>query len=174
MSFPILSKYHNLLSNLKIEISSPEEAMPTIRSGDRIFIGTASATPRQWVAHLEAYHQRKISDLQIFHFLTDGAIAMEDRKPATRFKHLVFFVGRDSREAVKSGLADCIPISVAQIPGLFKSGRFPIDVAMIQVSLPDTHGYVSLGVSVDITSAGVKHAKTVIAEINPNMPQVSA
>ena len=164
-------KHTRLLESLEIKMETPEEAMSAIRSGDRIFLGTASATPRQLIEALETYCKRKISDIHLFHFLTDGAIPMQDGKPATRFNHKVFFVGRDTREAVKSGQADYIPLSVAQIPNLFKTGRFPIDVAMIQVSLPDSHGFVSLGVSVDITAAAAKHAKTVIAEINPNMPK---
>ena len=158
------------LAALNIQFSSPEEIVSEIRSGDRIFVGTACATPRRLIQYLEQTEQR-ISDIQLFHFLTDGAIPQRDDQPATRYQHKIFFVGRDTRQAVKNGQADYIPISVANIPHLFKTGRFPIDVAMIQVSLPDAHGYVSLGVSVDITYAAVKYAKTVIAEINPNMPR---
>lgn len=160
----------DVLAALNIKVSSPEEALSTIRSGDRIFLGTACGTPRLLIQHLEDINKR-LSDVQIFHFLTDGAIKRLDGKPATRFQHKVFFVGMDVREAVKSGQADYIPISIAKIPNLIKTGRFPVDVAFIQVSLPDEHGYVSLGISVDITSAAVQNAKTVIAEINPNMPK---
>ncbi len=162
----------DLLSRQKIRLSSPDEALSGIRSGDRIFLGTACATPRLLIHALEN-SKHKLPDIQIFHFLTDGAIPFKEGKPATRFQHKVFFVGADSREAVKQGSADYIPISIAQVPRLIKRGQIPIDVAMIQTSLPDESGHVSLGVSVDVTFAAVQHAKTVIAEINPHMPRTS-
>jgi acyl-CoA hydrolase/RimJ/RimL family protein N-acetyltransferase len=159
-----------MLSGRGIRLSSPAEALSGIRSGDRIFLGTACATPRLLIHALE-HSDRHLSDIQIFHFLTDGAILYDNGRPRTRFQHKVFFVGTDAREAIKLGLADYIPISIARVPKMIETGRFPIDVAMVQVSMPDENGYVSLGVSVDITFACVRHAKTVIAEINPNMPQ---
>ncbi len=162
----------NLLSHSNIKLSSPIEALSSIRSGDRIFFGTACATPRLLIQTLENLDKR-LSDVQIYRFLTDGAILYQEGKPNTRFQHKVFFVGADTREAIKHGKADYIPISIAQVPKMIKSGRIPIDVALIQVSLPDEHGFVSLGVSVDITYASVMHARMVIAEINPNMPITS-
>jgi acyl-CoA hydrolase/L-amino acid N-acyltransferase YncA len=162
----------DLLSRQKIRLSSATEALSGIRSGDHIFLGTACATPRLLIHALENAKQ-KLPDIQIFHFLTDGAIPIKDGQPATRFQHKVFFVGADCREAVKQGKADYIPISIAQVPRLIKRGQIPIDVAMIQTSLPDESGHVSLGVSVDVTYAAVQHATTVIAEINPHMPRTS-
>ncbi|MFO7965335.1 MAG: GNAT family N-acetyltransferase [Desulfobacterales bacterium] len=169
--FPPSSVRQKLPASVNITLSTPEEAIEAVRSGDRVFAGTACATPRTLLARLEGT-DRRLSDIQIFHFLTDGAIELDpEGRPATRFQHKVFFVGTDTREAVKSGKADYIPISISHIPNLFRTGRFPIDVAFVQVSLPDAHGYVSLGVSVDITAAAVFCAKKVVAEINPNMPR---
>ena len=74
------------------------------------------------------------------------------------------------REAIRLGMAEYIPISLAQLPVLIKNGRFPIDTALVQVSAPDRNGYVSLGVSVDISLTAVRYAKRTIAEVNPNMP----
>ena len=164
------SSLKDSLSRLGIRISTPAEALSCIRSGDRIFIGTAQATPRLLLHALENT-DRRLSDIQIFHFLTDGAIPIKEGKYTTRFQHKVFFVGSDVRDAIKEGRADYIPISIAKVPRLIERGQFPIDVALVQVSMPDEHGYVSLGVSVDVTFASVQHAKTVIAEINPQMPR---
>ncbi|MFH1982006.1 MAG: GNAT family N-acetyltransferase [Pseudomonadota bacterium] len=155
---------------VKQKLTTPEKAFESIKSGDRIFVGTACATPKALIAELES-GARRLDDVQMIHFLTDGAIPVVDGVPKTRFLHKVFFVGSDTREAVKQGKADYIPISLARVPNLFRTGRIPLDVALIQVSLPDDHGYVSLGVSVDITRAAVLSAKTVIAEMNPNMPR---
>ncbi len=158
-----------ILTQLGIRLSSPEEAVSAIRSGDRIFLGTACATPRLLIQALENTDKR-LSDIQIFHFLTDGAIVTEAGVPRTRFQHKVFFVGTDAKEAVKRGMADYIPVSIADVPKMMKTGRFSLDVALVQVSMPDEHGYVSLGVSVDVTHAAVHCARRVIAEINPRMP----
>lgn len=160
----------DLRSGSKNNTTTPEEAVSLVQSGDRIFVGTACATPRALIQALET-GEHYLQDVQMFHFLTDGAASFSEGMPATKFQHKVFFVGTDMREIVKQGKADYIPISIAQVPGLIKNGRIPIDVALVQVSLPDEHGYVSLGVSVDITRAAVMKAKKVIAEINPNMPR---
>ncbi len=159
----------NHLKTLERKLSTPEEALSTIKSGDKIFIGTACATPRMLIQTLERMDKR-LDNVKLIHFLTDGAISIVDGIPKTRFQHKVFFVGSDTREAVKSGKAEYIPISIAHLPNLIQKEMVPIDVALIQVSLPDEHGFVSLGVSVDITRAAVLKAKTVIAELNPNMP----
>lgn len=152
-----------------VKLSSAEEALSAVKSGDKVFVGTACATPRLLIRALECMEKR-LDDVTMIHFLTDGAIAIMGDRPKTRFRHKVFFVGTDTREAVKQGLAQYVPISIAQVPDLIRDGMIPIDVALIQVSLPDEHGFVSLGVSVDVTRAAVLRAKTVIAELNPHMP----
>jgi len=157
------------MAGLKDKITTPDKAVSLVQSGDRVFVGTACATPRTLINALET-RGISIYDVQMFHFLTDGAVPITEGKPDTKFQHKVFFVGTDMKEAVKQGKADYIPISIAQVPGLIENGRISLDVALVQVSPPDEHGYVSLGVSVDITRAAVMKAKKVIAEINPNMP----
>ncbi len=116
------------------------------------------------------YREDNLFNVKLIHFLTDGAIPMENGLPKTRFQHKVFFVGSDTREAIKQGKAQYIPISIAHLPRLIENENIPINVALIQVSPPDNNDFVSLGVSVDITRAAVLKAKTVIAEVNPNMP----
>ena len=157
------------LDLLEQRAMSAEKAVAEIQSGERVFVGTGCATPLSLVAALEA-RAPTVSDVQLVHFLTTGGVARAAGKPVTAFKHRVFFVGSDTRELVRDGRAEYVPISLAQVPSLIGNGRVDVDVALIQVSSPDEHGYVSLGVSVDITRAAVEKAKVVIAEVNPRMP----
>ncbi|WP_349741340.1 GNAT family N-acetyltransferase [Roseateles cavernae] len=153
------------------KICSAAEAVAHIRAGEHVFVGTACATPRSLVAALEA-HRPTPADVELLHFLTDHALAHDAAgQPQTRFRHRSFFVGQDMRAAVRQGLADYVPISLARVPQLMAIGRIPVDVALIQVSLPDEFGYVSLGLSVDVIPAAVARARLVIAELNPQMPR---
>ena len=160
--YPTLARYEK-------KIVTAEQAISCIKPGNRVFVGTACATPLSLVNALEQLNPAP-PDVQLCHFLTTGAVRHENGMPVTRYRHRSFFVGSDIRIATAQGIADYIPISLAQVPQLIENGRFPIDVALIQVSLPDEYGYVSLGVSIDVTSAAAQKAKRVIAEINPNMP----
>jgi acyl-CoA hydrolase/RimJ/RimL family protein N-acetyltransferase len=114
---------------------------------------------------------KNLDDVQMYHFINDGAIPFEDGSPKTKFYHKSFFVDNKMREVIKQGKGDYIPISIALVPNLLKSGGLTIDVALIQVTMPDQHGFVSLGVSADITHAVIQKAGAVIAELNPNMPR---
>jgi acyl-CoA hydrolase/GNAT superfamily N-acetyltransferase len=153
------------------KVTTATEAVQTIKSGDHVFVGTACATPRSLVAAIEALQVRP-ADVELVHFITDHAVPHDENGQAvTRFRHRTFFVGSDIRAAVKQGLGEYVPISIAGVPGLMAIGRIPVDVALIQVSLPDEFGYVSLGVSVDVIPAAVGKAKVVIAEVNPAMPR---
>jgi len=153
------------------KVCSAAEAVQDVRSGDHVFVGTACATPRALVAALEA-RKPLPQDVELVHFLTDHALPHDAQGQATtRLRHRSFFVGADVRAAVKQGLAEYVPMSIARVPGLMAIGRIPVDVALIQVSLPDEFGYVSLGVSVDVIPAAVARARVVIAEVNPAMPR---
>ena len=151
---------------------SAVDAAKSIRHGSKVYIGTACATPRQLVHALETM-ENPPADLELFHFLTTGMVPMVNGLPHSRFRHRSFFVGSDMAELVNSGRAEYVPLSLTQIPPLIANGRIRTDVALIQVSPPDRQGYVSLGVSVDITMTVVRHARRVIAEVNPNMPRTS-
>ena len=156
--------------DIKRKLKTPAEAVAMVKSGDQIYLGTGCATPRVLARALEL-HKGDLANITLFHFLTDGALPHDRETTRTRFQHRCFFVGMDVRAAVKQRQADYIPISIAQVPKLIGSGRLAADVAFVQVSPPDHHGYVSLGVSVDITRAVALAAKTIIAEINPHMPR---
>lgn len=160
---PALAPYHD-------KIISAANAAKLIRPGQHVFVGTACATPRTLVAALETLPYPP-DDIELVHFITTDAVPHREGQSATRYHHRTFFVGSDIRAAVKQGLAEYVPISIAQIPKLIELGRIPIDVALIQVSLPDEFGYVSLGVSVDVIPAALDRAGLVIAEVNPAMPR---
>jgi acyl-CoA hydrolase/RimJ/RimL family protein N-acetyltransferase len=153
------------------KVITAEAAAQKINNGDHVFVGTACATPRTLVAALEALPKWP-ADVELLHFLTDHAVPHDaDGKAITHFNHRTFFVGQDMMAAVRQGLAHYVPMSIARVPELMANGRIAVDVAFIQVSLPDEFGYVSLGVSVDVVAGAVNAAKLVIAEVNPAMPR---
>lgn len=162
--FPLPAAY------LDKQITAADAALK-VRPGNRVFVGTACATPQALIHALEAL-QFPPEDVELFHFLTTGSITYgEDGRATTKYRHRTLFVGSDVRGAVKQGVAEYVPLPVAKLPQLFEIGKIPLDVAFIQVSPPDDFGYVSLGVSVDVVASAVVHAKLVIAEVNPNMPR---
>ncbi|GCL62984.1 bifunctional acetyl-CoA hydrolase/transferase family protein/GNAT family N-acetyltransferase [Pseudaquabacterium pictum] len=148
-----------------------EQAAGLVRHGEHVFVGTGCATPRTLVAALEGLMPCQ-RDVELLHFLTDGAVPHDDDGNCTsRYRHRSFFVGNDVRAAVRQGLCEYVPLSAARLPELIANGRVRVDVAMIQVSPPDEFGWVSLGVSVDVIPAAVRKARLVLAEINPAMPR---
>ncbi|MEI8163225.1 MAG: GNAT family N-acetyltransferase [Betaproteobacteria bacterium] len=148
------------------------DAAKSIKPGSKVFVGTACATPRALVHALESMDHPP-ADLELFHFLTTGMVPVVDGVPCSRFRHRCFFVGSDMTELVNTGRAEYVPLSLTQIPPLIQNGRIRADVALVQVSPPDRQGYVSLGVSVDITMAIVRQARRIIAEVNPHMPRTA-
>lgn len=152
------------------KLISAEGAALKIKPGNHVFLGTACATPRTLIKAIEDL-PRPPADVEFIHFITTDAIPLDDAgHTTTKYRHRTFFVGSDMRAAVNQGVAEYVPISIARVPELFKLGRIPLDVALIQVSPPDDFGYMSLGVSVDVVASAVQHAKMVIAEVNPSMP----
>jgi acyl-CoA hydrolase/RimJ/RimL family protein N-acetyltransferase len=144
--------------------------MQRIRPGRRILIGSGAAEPVTLVGALAA-HGEHLADNDIVHLLTLGPAPYVAAELASRFRHSAFFIGPNVRQAVQEGRADFIPVFLSEIPELIRSRRVRIDVALIQTSPPDPHGYVSLGVSVDIVRAAVESADVVLAEVNPRMPR---
>ncbi|SFB71996.1 Acyl-CoA hydrolase [Polaromonas sp. OV174] len=160
-----------LLQPYADKVTTAQQAVMQVHSGDHVFVGTACATPRSLVAALEARTPHPV-DVELVHFLTDHAVPHDAAGLCiSNYRHRTFFVGQDMRAAVKQGLAEYVPMSIARVPGLMAIGRIPVNVALIQVSPPDEFGYVNLGVSVDITPAAVAKARVVIAEVNPAMPR---
>jgi acyl-CoA hydrolase/GNAT superfamily N-acetyltransferase len=153
------------------KVKNAQQALLAIEPGQRVFIGTACATPRTLVAALEAL-SKPPPDVELVHFITTNAFAQDEiGRTRTKYRHRTFFVSSDIRDAVMQGAAEYVPIQISQVPELIARGSLPIDIAMIQVSPPDAFGYVSFGISVDITPSAVAAAKWVIAEVNPAMPR---
>ncbi|MEM0498381.1 MAG: GNAT family N-acetyltransferase [Methanothrix sp.] len=154
---------------------SLDRAFSHIHAGDRIFIGTGCGEPQFLVQALADYvreHPKAFFDTEILHVWTLGAAPYTDIKFRENFRLNTFFIGRSTRDAVNKELADYTPIFFSAIPDLIYRGRIPIDVALIQTTPPDRHGYLNLGISVDIVKAAVEKASVVIAQINSNMPRV--
>ncbi|HDP81424.1 MAG TPA: GNAT family N-acetyltransferase [Spirochaetes bacterium] len=154
----------------------PEEKIfSRINRGDRIFIGTACGEPQYLVRALVDYaasYPKAFFDAEVIHVWTLGVAPYTDEKFKNNFRHNSFFVGNNTRDAVNAGLADYTPIFLSAVPDLLHRKMVDIDVALIQTSLPDDHGYLSLGVSVDIVKAAVENAHLIIAQVNSMMPRV--
>ena len=145
-----------------------------IRRGDRIFISTGCGEPQYLVGALINYVEANPNTLygaEVFHVWSLGVAPYTDEKFKNNFRHNSFFIGNSTRGAVNEGLADYTPIFLSQTPGMFYRQLVPVDVALIQVSPPDEHGYMSMGVSVDITKAAVDNAELIIAQVNDHMPR---
>jgi acyl-CoA hydrolase/GNAT superfamily N-acetyltransferase len=152
------------------KLASPGEAVRLIGRGCRILIGSGAAEPIALV-HALVEAGDHFADNAIVHLLTLGPAPYVAPEHQARFRHTAFFIGANVRDAVREGRADFLPVFLSEIPILIRSGRVPIDVALIQVSPPDRHGFVSLGVSVDVVRAAVDTAKLVLVEVNPRMPR---
>ena len=149
---------------------TPTEAVSIIKSGEAVFIHTAGATPQCLVKALSRRGD-ELKDVTIYEMHTEGVAPYIEEQYRDVFNVKAFFVGSNIRKAIHDGHADYIPSFFSEVPMMFRAGVLPVDVALIQVSPPDKHGYCSLGISVETTKAAVDVAKKVIAQINPKMPR---
>jgi acyl-CoA hydrolase/GNAT superfamily N-acetyltransferase len=150
--------------------STAKKALRVIRRGNRIFVGSGCGEPQHLVQALEEAIVG-LADVEILHILSVGKTGYTGAAFSDKCRLKSFFVATASREAVAEGRADYTPINLGDVPELFKSGAEPIDVALIQVSPPDKHGFCSYGISVDIVKTATESAKHVIAQVNPLMPR---
>jgi acyl-CoA hydrolase/GNAT superfamily N-acetyltransferase len=154
---------------------SEERVFHDIHRGNRIFIGTACGEPQYLVRALIKYvesHPKSLFDAEILHVWTLGIAPYTDERFKSNFRLNSFFIGANTRDAINKGFADYSPLFLSQTPDLFHRRLVPIDVALVQTSPPDNNGYMSLGVSVDISKAAVENASLVITQTNPNMPRI--
>ncbi len=151
------------------KVMSARQALRAIRRGDSVFVGSGAAEPQLLVEEL-ARMSMEFADTEIVHLWTLGLAPYAQPKFKYQFRHNAFFIGDNVRDAVAEGRADYTPIFLSEIPKLFISGRMQIDVALIQVTPPNEHGFCSFGVSVDIVKPASECANYVIAEVNPQMP----
>ncbi|WP_125153253.1 acetyl-CoA hydrolase/transferase family protein [Clostridium rectalis] len=153
----------------KSKVILAKEAIKKIKSGDRVVIGHAVGEPtsiiEEMVAHKDNYH-----DVEIVHMVAMGKADYAKVGMEKYFRHNSIFVGGTTRDAVNSGRGDFTPCFFTEVPRLFRE-NLSVDVALVQVSTPDEHGYCSYGVSNDYTKPAAECAKIVIAEVNDKMPR---
>lgn len=154
----------------KIEYVSAKEALSHIKSGDRVFIHGSAQTPTYLLQQL-AEEAPRLSDVELVFISLYGDIYVDKPELSNSFFLNSMFVSASVRNAVREGNADYIPVFLSEIPELFKKNILPVDVAIVHVSMPDKHGYCSMGVSVDVARSAVNNAKIVIAQVNPNVPR---
>lgn len=156
---------------MPVSFASAQEAVRVVQSGQRIYVQGACATPTPLLEALVA-RGNDVQDVELVHLHTYGPTPYTDEQWKGHFALRALFVAENTREAVNAGRASYTPVFLSDVPALFApGGRLPIDVAFIQVSPPDAHGYCSLGPSVDVTLAAVESAAQVVALVNPHMPR---
>ncbi len=153
-----------------IHYSDAAEALSVIRSGDRVFVHGSAQTPTYLLQRLAAQKER-LRDVELVNISVYGDIMVDRPEYEGHFHINSLFVSASIREAVREGRADYVPVFLSEIPELFKQGILTVDVALVHVSVPDQHGYCSLGVSVDVARAAVNNARYVVAQVNPNVPR---
>tara|TARA_R110002072_G_scaffold174303_5_gene329538 strand:- start:46318 stop:47619 length:1302 start_codon:yes stop_codon:yes gene_type:complete len=153
-----------------MKFSRAIDAIAGVRSGHRVFVHGAAATPRALLRAL-ADRAAELRDVELISLHTEGNHPCAAPRVAGSFHINALFVGANTRVAVARGDADYIPAFLSEMPALFRERVLPLDVALVHVSPPDQHGYCSLGVSVDIALAAIESAAVVIAQVNPRMPR---
>ena len=151
---------------------SADEAVKVVKSGDHIHLSSVASAPKVLIdALIRRGDAGELKDVRIHHLHTEGEAPYTEQKYEGVFFHQAFFVGANVRKSVQAGYSDYIPVFLSETQKLYRSGTLPINVAMIQVSSPDKHGFVSLGTSVDATLAAIECADYVIAVVNKNVPR---
>ncbi len=156
-------------------VTNLERVFENIHGGDRIFIGTGCGKPSYLVKELVSYTKKNpkaFTDAEVLHVWTLGVAPYVSQEFEMNFRHNAFFIGDNTRGAVNEGMADYTPIFLSEVPQLFRRKIVSVDIALVQLSYPDKHGYMSYGISVDIVKSAVENADIVIAQINKNMPRV--
>lgn len=157
-------------SEYRKKVRTAEDALSRVKSGMRVYIQPGCAEPETLVEALIA-RAPFVNDVQVVHLLTLGRADYVAPEMSGHFRHNAFFIGNNVREAVNDGRADYTPVYLSELEGLFESGDIRLDVALIQVSPPDAHGFCSLGVGVDTTLTAARCARFVVAQVNRQMPR---
>jgi 4-hydroxybutyrate CoA-transferase len=154
----------------KKKLRTPDEALRCVQSGMRVYIQPGCAEPETLV---DALIQRAphVQDVEIVHMMTMGRAPYVAPEMAGHFRHNAVFIGGNVRDAINEGRADYTPVYLSEIEELFESGAMPLDVALIEVSPPDSHGFCSFGVGVDTTLTAARLARYVVAQVNDQMPR---
>ncbi len=160
----------NLLNLYSQKVCSADEAVKVLKSGDNVVIQPGCAAPMELV---RAMVRRKdtLSDITVYHILIVGSLPYTEPGMEKHFKHKAFFIGANTRKSVNEGRSEFIPIFLSEVPLIFKRGIVPVDVAFLNVSPPDEHGFCSYGVDVGTIKTAAEKAKTIIAQVNRQMPR---
>jgi 4-hydroxybutyrate CoA-transferase len=151
-------------------VTTAEEAVKHIRSGDRVWIHPGCCTPTRLVDAM-VDRAAELEQVEVAHILSLAAAPYAAPGMEPHFRHRALFTGGNVREAVNAGRADFVPIHLHEVPKLITSGRLPIDVSLVHLSPPDEHGFCSFGVGVEVTKSATENARTVIAMVNQQMPR---
>ena len=152
------------------KILTAELSVRKIKNGSRVFIGTGCGEPQHLIKAM--VEDSPVQDIVIYQMLSSSlSNYVNEKNFLTRFSLKLFFISVLLRKAAFEGKIDYIPVYLSQIPQIFDTKEIGLDIALIQVSPPDHHGYCSLGISVDITLSGMKNADIVIAQVNTQMPR---
>ncbi len=154
----------------KLNISTADEAVKVIKSGDRVYIHAVAGAPRSLINAMTA-RSGELKDVEIIHLHTEGDAPYSAPELRDSFHVNALFIGSNVRHALDAGNASYTPVFLSEVPNLFRRDILPVDVALMTVSPPDRHGFCSLGTSVDASLAAMEKAKYVIAQINPFMPR---
>lgn len=157
------------MSSQKTSYKTADEALEVVRSGDRVYVHEAAMAPTA-LLHALARRAPALEDVEVTHLHVNGPAPHVAPELAGHLRHNALFVGPNTRQAVAEGRADFTPVFLSEIPGMFRDGTLPIDVALVQVSPPNGHGYCRLGLSVACARAAVDNAKLVIGLVNDNVP----
>lgn len=152
------------------KFKSAAEAISVIKDEDRVFIHSVAMTPHKLIDAMVA-RAGELKNIEIVHIHTEGEIPYCDARYEGIFHTNAFFVGANMRRQMNEGYGDYVPVFLSDISFLFQRNVLPVDVALVQVSPPDKHGYCTLGPSVDVSLSAVKQARYVIAQCNPNVPR---
>ncbi len=153
-----------------MKITTAEEAVTQIKSRDNVFIHSVAAAPRRLINAMVG-RADSLNNVNIYHLHTEGDAPYADEKYESNFNVFSLFIGSNVRHCINDGRGSYIPIFLSEAPSLFRKDIIPLDVALITVSPPDSHGFCSLGTSVDTSVAAIEKAKIVIAQVNEHMPR---
>ncbi|TBN05518.1 acetyl-CoA hydrolase/transferase family protein [Hyunsoonleella flava] len=152
------------------KVVSADEAVKTIKSNSRVYIQAAAAAPQLLINAMSDRHD-ELRNVEVCHLHIEGKTPYANPDLKDSFHVNSFFIGKNVRHTLAAGNGSYTPVFLSELPLLFKRNILPLDVALIHVSVPDKHGYCSLGVSVEATLAAIDNAKIVIAQVNPQMPR---
>lgn len=153
-----------------MKIVSAAEAVAGVRSGDQLYLQCAAATPSVLLDALVA-RASELEGVSVVHLHCEGPGPHLAPEMAPHFRHRALFIGPNARAAVNEGRADYVPAFLSDVPRLFESGMLPLDFVFVNATPPDTHGFCSLGTSVEAMHAAIRAAKTVIVQFNRGVPR---